>query len=56
MFAEMTNAELSEIIKAFYECGDCLTCPCAEVVCVATNGKERRKEFALEVAERLLKN
>ena len=57
MFAEMTNEELSKIIKAFYTCGDCATCPCDMVLCLGgANPSKRHKEFALEVAERLTKN
>lgn len=57
MFAKMTNEELSNIIKAFLKCDNCLTCPCDGTVCVAGAGyaKSRRAEFALEVAKRLIK-
>jgi len=57
MFAEMSNKELSNIIKAFFKCDNCLNCPCDGTVCVAGAGyaKSRRAEFALEVAERLVK-
>lgn len=55
MFAEMTNEELSKIIKAFYKCEGCQTCPCDGALCFGGNGYERRKEFALEVASRLTK-
>lgn len=56
MFAEMSNEELSGIIKAFVACDNCLNCPCDGVICLAgaSNAKEKRKELSIEVARRLI--
>lgn len=54
MFKDMTNEEMSAIIKAFYKCDNCITCPCDMVLCFPGDSEARRKEFALEVAERLV--
>ena len=54
MFKDMTNEEMSAIIKAFYKCDNCITCPCDMVLCFPGNSEARRKEFALEVAKRLV--
>ena len=55
MFEDMTNEEMSDTIKSFYKCDNCITCPCDRVLCFPGNAEARRREFALEVAERLVK-
>lgn len=56
MFVKMTNEELGNIIKAFFNCeGNCSSCPCDMTVCVGGDSYEKRKAFALEVASRLTK-
>lgn len=51
----MTNKEMAQMIRDFFSCnGECANCSCDLILCSFPNKSyEQRKQFALEVANRL---